>query len=292
MEVEIENNVKAQKEVQCAAEIASRQETNCTQRSKQRQQQQTSCAREYFARVEAEFQETWDDIVALMDNLIPSARRIAGTEGYQQRTLKRSSSLSKSILNRSQRNDRQHRKPRTTRIFRNIVVYPRTQSTTWSSCRGRALEICEEVPGDPSRRETSCCERRSRNSLEVTNSSVKLTPRWSRTFVAGCEARWTMHQLLQRWRVSKPRPRRDEVEWIETNIEFGAQSGIDRRTKKVRRSSALQRETFSRRRSSRTSLPRRQVHVEAHHEEVHKAVNYVVKKTSSPRKGPKPVTND
>ena len=43
---------------------------------------------------------------SLMDkNLIPSARRIAGAEGHQQRTPKRSFSLSKSILNRSQRSD-------------------------------------------------------------------------------------------------------------------------------------------------------------------------------------------
>ena len=70
-------------------------------------------------KMEAEFQKICDDILALTDrNLIPSARRIAGTEGHQQRTPKRSSSLSKSILNRSQGSDRQHRKPRTTRILR------------------------------------------------------------------------------------------------------------------------------------------------------------------------------
>ena len=54
-------------------------------------------------------------------NLIPSARRFEGTEGHQQRTLKRSSSLSNSMLNKSQRSDRQHRKPRTTRIVRSRV---------------------------------------------------------------------------------------------------------------------------------------------------------------------------
>ena len=99
MEVDMWKVVKAQKDAQSAAEIVDRR---------------------FF-----------DDILALMDkNFIPSARRTAGTEGHQQRTLKRSSSLSKSNLNRSQRSDRQHRKPRTTRILRRRVVYPRTHSTT------------------------------------------------------------------------------------------------------------------------------------------------------------------
>ena len=91
---------------------------------------QASYTKEYVAKVEAEFQKICDDILTLTDkNLIPSARRIAVTEGHQQRALKRSSSLSKSILNRSQRSDRKHRKPRTTRILRSRVVYPRTHST-------------------------------------------------------------------------------------------------------------------------------------------------------------------
>ena len=102
-----------------------------TTNRKQDNEQQASYAKEYVAKVEAGFQKICDDILALMDkNLIPSARRIAGTEGHQQRTPKRSSSLSKSILNRSQRSDREHRKPRTTRILRSRVVYPRTHSTT------------------------------------------------------------------------------------------------------------------------------------------------------------------
>ena len=76
-------------------------------------------------------QKICDGILALMDkNLIPSARRIAGAEGHQQRTVKRSSSLSESIMNRAPRSDRQHRKPRTTRILRSRVVYPGTHSTT------------------------------------------------------------------------------------------------------------------------------------------------------------------
>ena len=63
--------------------------------------------KEYVAKVEAELQKICDDILALMEkNPIPSARRIAGAEGHQRRTPKRSSSLSKSILNRSQRSDR------------------------------------------------------------------------------------------------------------------------------------------------------------------------------------------
>ena len=85
-----------------------------------------SYAREYVAKVGAELQKICDDILALMDkNLIPSARRITETEGHRQRTPKRSSGWS-----RSPRSDRQHRKPRTTRILRNRVICPRTHSTT------------------------------------------------------------------------------------------------------------------------------------------------------------------
>ena len=87
--------------------------------------------REYVAKVETELQKIGDDILALVDkNLIPSARRIAGAEVHQQRTLKRSSSLRESIMNRSPGSDRQHRKPRTTRILRSRVTCPRIHSTT------------------------------------------------------------------------------------------------------------------------------------------------------------------
>ena len=42
--------------------------------------------------MEAELQKICDDILALMNkNLVPTARRIAGAEGHQQKTLKRSS---------------------------------------------------------------------------------------------------------------------------------------------------------------------------------------------------------
>ena len=118
MEVEIEKVVKAQKEAYSAAEAADRG-TICTQQRKQDNKQHASYAKEYVAKVEADIQKIYEGILVLMDkNLIPSARRTAGAEGHQQRRLKRSSSLSKSILNRSQRNDRQHRKPRATRIVR------------------------------------------------------------------------------------------------------------------------------------------------------------------------------
>ena len=101
MEVEIEKVVKAQKEAQSAAEVADRGE-------------HIAHSKESMAQVAAE----------------EDARRIAGAEGHQQRTPKRSSSLSKSILNRSQRSDRLAMQPRTTRILRSRVVYPRTHSTT------------------------------------------------------------------------------------------------------------------------------------------------------------------
>ena len=90
-----------------------------------------------------------------------------------------------------------------------------------------------------------------KNSLEVANRSIKLTPHGSRTFVAECEPRWTMYQLPQRWRVSKPGPRREEeVEWIETehrdlvrNPKLTGQTGEERntesRTRRTRRRSKL-----------------------------------------------------
>ena len=156
MEVEIEKVVKSQKEVQSAAEMADREE----QIAHNKESRITSSAKEYVAKVEAELQKIGDDILALMDNnFIPSARRITGGEGHQQKTPKRSSSLSKSILNRSQRSDRLAMWPRTTRILRSKVVYPRTHITTQSSCRGRATEICEEVPGDLRRKETICRDK-------------------------------------------------------------------------------------------------------------------------------------
>ena len=111
--------------------------------------------------------------------LIPSARRIAGTEGHQQRTLKRSPSLSKSILNRSPRSDRQHRKPRMTRIVRSRVVYPRTHSTTKSICceeqqklvkKSLMIQVEEKQAAEIKNKVQTV-----KNSLEVANSSIKQT---------------------------------------------------------------------------------------------------------------------
>ena len=95
--------------------------------------------------MEAELQKICDDITALMDkSLIPSARRVAGAQGHQQSTLKRSSSLSESIMNRSPRSDRQHRKPRKTRILRSRVICPRTHSTTQGSCCDEQQELVKK----------------------------------------------------------------------------------------------------------------------------------------------------
>ena len=83
MEVEIEKVVKAQKDAQSAAEVADRVE----QIAHNRESRTTSSrrrTRRNTSRKEAEFQKICDAILALMDkNLIPSARRIAGTEGHQ-----------------------------------------------------------------------------------------------------------------------------------------------------------------------------------------------------------------
>ena len=147
MEVEIEKIVKAQNEAQSAAQVADIK-WKLNSRS-----------------VVMLSSHSWTKPSSHKpQHAGPSARRIAGTEYHQQLTPKRSFSLSKSILNRSQRSDRQLRKPRTTRILRSRAVYPRIHSTTYSSCCGRATETCEEVLGGPStgldrdssQRETSC----------------------------------------------------------------------------------------------------------------------------------------
>ena len=83
MEVEIEKVVKAQKEAQSALVVADTKE-------------QIAHNKESRAQVVAE----------------ENARRIAGAGGHQHRTPKRSSSLSESILNRSQRGDRLAMYPR------------------------------------------------------------------------------------------------------------------------------------------------------------------------------------
>ena len=81
-----------------------------TDRNKLYTTMKISTTKEYVAKVEAELAKICEGIIALMDkNLIPSARRIARAEGHQQRTLKRSSSLSKSSSNRPQRSGRQER---------------------------------------------------------------------------------------------------------------------------------------------------------------------------------------
>ena len=73
------------KEAQSAAGIADR-ETNCTQQRRQDNEQHASYPKDYFAKVEAELQKIYDGILAPVDkNLIPSARRIAGAEGHQQK---------------------------------------------------------------------------------------------------------------------------------------------------------------------------------------------------------------
>ena len=105
-------------------------------------------------------------------NLIPSARRIAGAEGHQQRTLKRSSISSKSILNRSQRSDRQHRKPRTTRIQehtaqREVVAVEEQQKLVKKSLE---VQVEEKQVAEIKNKVLTV-----KNSLEVTNSSIKQT---------------------------------------------------------------------------------------------------------------------
>ena len=137
--------------------------------------------------MEAEFQKICDDILALTDgNLIPSARRIAGTEGLQQRTPKRSSSLSKSILSRSQGSDRQHRKPRTTRILRSrecieeytaqrkVVAWEEQQKLVKKS-RDQAVALTVTHVEEKQVAEIKNKVQTVKNSHEVTNSSIKQT---------------------------------------------------------------------------------------------------------------------
>ena len=179
MEVEIENLVKAHKEAQSVAEIADREEPTCTQQRKQDNEQHASYAKEYVAKVEAGPQKICDDIFALMDkNLIPSARRITGAEGHQQRTPRRSSSLSKSILNKSQRSDKLAMKPRTTRntceaewciqehaAQRKVVAVEEQQKLVKKSPE---IQVEEKHVA-----EIKSKVQMVKNSLEVTNSSIK-----------------------------------------------------------------------------------------------------------------------
>ena len=138
--------------------------------------------------MEAEFQKICDGILALMDkNLIPSARRIAGTEGHQQRTPKRSSSSSKSILNRSQESDRQHRKPRTTRILgsrgcieeytaqRKVVAWEEQQKLVKKSWEDQAVALTVTHVEEKQVAEIKNKVQTVKISHEVTNSSIKQT---------------------------------------------------------------------------------------------------------------------
>ena len=127
MEVEIEKVVKAQTEAQSAAEVADREEQIAHKESRT-----TSSGR----RTRRNTSRKWklnsrrSMMASSLSWLIPSARRIALAEDHEPRTPKISSSSSESIMNRWPRSDRQHRKPRTTRILRSRAVYPRTHNTT------------------------------------------------------------------------------------------------------------------------------------------------------------------
>ena len=87
--------------------------------------------------------------------------------------------------------------------------------------------------------------------------------------------------------MSQPRPRRDEVELIETNIEIGAQSEIDRKVQerakhrdenwpnkaKIETKNGSEKQCFTVRNiltkeKLKDKSPRREVHVEAQYEEV------------------------
>ena len=131
MEVEIEKVVKAWKEAQSAAEVADRKEQIAHNResratgSRRRTRGNTSRKWELNSR-----RSVMTSSLSWTRTSFPSARRIAETECHRQRTPKRSSSWSESITNRSPRSDRQHRKPRTTRILLSRVICPRTHSTT------------------------------------------------------------------------------------------------------------------------------------------------------------------
>ena len=87
---------------------------------------------------------------------------------------------------------------------------------------------------------------------------------------------------IQRWRASKPRSRRDEVEWIETNIEIGAQFEVNQKEQEKSETQSRERneqgEDRNQERFAEDMLhsenrlhegkAQRQVYVEAHHEEV------------------------
>ena len=104
MEVEIEKVVEASKAAQSAAKIADREE----QTAHNKESRTTSSRR----RTRRNTSRTWklNSRRFVMTSWTRTSshrpKTIAGAEGHQQRTFKMSSSLSKSILNRSQRSDR------------------------------------------------------------------------------------------------------------------------------------------------------------------------------------------
>ena len=153
--------------------------------------------------VEAELQKIYDGILAVMDkNFIPSVRRVTGAEGHQQRTPKRSSSLSKSILSRSQRSDRLAMWPRTTRILRSRVVYPRTHTAqrkvvAVEEQQKIVKKFLENRVEKKQVAETKNKVQTVKNSLEVTNSSIKHT---QMTSVNGYRVTSVRNTLTQRRR--------------------------------------------------------------------------------------------
>ena len=117
---------------------------------------------EHVAKVEAELQKICEGILALMDrNFIPSARRIAGAEGHQQRTLKRSSSFEQVDFEQVAERERQHRKPRDDT---NRAKQSGASKNTQHNVKVVAVKNQQKFVKKP--RETSCREKDQGSDVE------------------------------------------------------------------------------------------------------------------------------
>ena len=155
MEDEIEKDFKAQKEAQSSGETADKKKQIAQQRK-----QSTSCRR-------GGYQKDCRSRKASAKN----AQEIIQFErvDFEQVTDKRQLTVC----------------PRTTRISRSTVVYPRRHGTTINSCCGKQRKLVKKSSRDQANSVTAIQEKpvakiknksqTEKNSIEVTNSTIKQT---------------------------------------------------------------------------------------------------------------------
>ena len=250
-------------------------ERNKLHTTKQDNEQYASYAKENVAKVEAELQKIYDGILALMDkNLTPSVRRIAEAEGHQQMTPNRSSSFSKSILNRDRREATRKRCSQERHescdaewciqehtAQREVVAVEEQQKLAKKS-----LEIQVE---EKQVAEIKNKVQKVKKSPKVTNSSIKQTQMTSVNGYRGDGCQNHAHAEKTKSSESKRTSRLVRGPGEERNTET--------RMRRTRRRSKLfldsEKQCFTVRNiltkeKLKDKSPRRLVHVEAHHEEV------------------------